>query len=88
MTAQTDRRRLLLVLIFLMVVINYMARMNVLAAAEIREDLEISTKAMRFVETEKSFAIVLFNIGTAGLISFLCYVFLIGKVEEFKMDSA
>lgn len=50
MTAQPDRRRLLLVLLFLTVVINYMDRMNVsVAAAAIREDLEISTEAMGFV---------------------------------------
>ncbi len=50
MTASSDRRRLLLVLLFLTVVINYMDRMNVsVAAAAIREDLEISTEAMGFV---------------------------------------
>ena len=50
MTAHPDRRRLLLVLLFLTVVINYMDRMNVsVAAAAIREDLEISTEAMGFV---------------------------------------
>ena len=50
MTAHPDRRRLLLVLLFITVVINYMDRMNVsVAAAAIREDLEISTEAMGFV---------------------------------------
>jgi len=50
MDEDNKKRRLLLVLLFLTVVINYMDRMNIsVAAAAIREDLEISTETMGFV---------------------------------------
>jgi len=50
MSDDKKQRRLLLVLLFLTVVINYMDRMNIsVAAAAIREDLEISTETMGFV---------------------------------------